>query len=140
MIDPQSEGAWKRSQLQWHERQQGEHRVVLDWYQRLIRLRRAHTDFRAGPIHPSCVAYDERARWLRLRRGSKLVLFNFSDHPTGVPLGTRAPFELLLGSVEIAPDKKSAAGEFQLPAWGVAVLALQGELDDMPPLELTEGD
>src|SRR5690606_27777594 len=76
VIDPQSETAFKRSQLKWEEQNEAAHREVLDWYRRILRLRHEHADFAAGPINPSCVACDENARWLRLRRGSKLVLCN----------------------------------------------------------------
>ncbi|XGV98255.1 MAG: malto-oligosyltrehalose trehalohydrolase [Leptolyngbya sp. BL-A-14] len=40
-IDPQSEETFQRSQLQWEHRHEGKHRVLREFYQRLIQLRRS---------------------------------------------------------------------------------------------------
>ncbi len=40
--DPQSAGVFLASKLNWGLRDQGGHRLLLDWYRDLIRLRRAH--------------------------------------------------------------------------------------------------
>lgn len=137
VVDPQSETAWRRSHLQWQEVEEPTHGEILEWYRTLIRLRKSQADFRAGPLDPSAVVCDERERWLRLRRGSKLVLCNFSDEKRAVPLGTSAPYDTLL--VSGFCEQTAPAEHVALPPWGVAVLALEGDLDDMPPLD-TQGD
>ncbi len=38
--DPQAEETFLRSKLRWEEREEGIHAEMLDWYRRLIRLRR----------------------------------------------------------------------------------------------------
>lgn len=40
--DPQSATTFLDSKLHWALRDQGDHRILLDWYRELIRLRRAH--------------------------------------------------------------------------------------------------
>jgi maltooligosyltrehalose trehalohydrolase len=40
--DPQDEATFLASKLNWGQREQGDHRLLLDWYGELIRLRRAH--------------------------------------------------------------------------------------------------
>jgi maltooligosyltrehalose trehalohydrolase len=120
--DPQSASTWRRSQLNWREQREPAHREFLGWYRTLIRLRREHADFAAGPLDPRCVSCDDDARWLRLRRGAKLVLCNFAEVPQAVPLDTEAEHRVLL--ISTATDLFAPPGKFMLPPFGVAVLAL----------------
>ncbi|HWK53935.1 MAG TPA: DUF3459 domain-containing protein, partial [Hyphomicrobiales bacterium] len=131
VIDPQSESAWRHSQLQWGEQEERAHGDMLDWYRTLIHLRKSHRDFIAGPLDPNQVRCDESARWLRFRRGDMLVLCNFSDRPQAVPTGTRARHRLLL--ISSFAELSAQASHILLPPWGIAVLALEvGRSGDRP--------
>jgi maltooligosyltrehalose trehalohydrolase len=54
--DPQDPSTWRRSVLDWQELEKGEHAALLDWYRRLIDLRRrepALTDGRLDRVRAS---------------------------------------------------------------------------------------
>ena len=63
--DPQDRQTFERSKLDWGERERGAHREMLEWYRRLIRLRRCVRDFENGRLDLDSVSFDEAARWLR---------------------------------------------------------------------------
>jgi maltooligosyltrehalose trehalohydrolase len=79
--DPQAEETFLRSKLRWSELDEEPHRNLLEWHRSLIALRRT-----IPPDTPAEVAFDETARWLTLRRGSLLAVFNFADESREIPL------------------------------------------------------
>lgn len=44
--DPQSEEVFNQSKLQWHKRDEGKHKLLLNWHKELINLRRSHPALR----------------------------------------------------------------------------------------------
>ena len=77
--DPQSYDTFQRSKLDWHELREPPHAGVLDWYRRLIALRRRYpelSDPRPGSI---AVEFSEEEATIRLRRGRIVVLVNLSS-------------------------------------------------------------
>ncbi|MGH8047084.1 MAG: malto-oligosyltrehalose trehalohydrolase [Chthoniobacterales bacterium] len=79
--DPQSPETFERSKLQWSELDDANHRELLEWHRSLIALRRT-----IPHGTPAEVVFDENDRWLTLRRGSLLVVFNFAAAPRPIPL------------------------------------------------------
>jgi len=69
--DPQSPDTFERSRLNWAERAAGEHAGLLDWYRRLLALRRATPEVRAGDL--SQVEVEVSAHRLRMRNGPVTV-------------------------------------------------------------------
>jgi maltooligosyltrehalose trehalohydrolase len=107
--DPQSPDTWARSQLNWRELDQPEHREVLDWYRKLMVLRRRYrlADPRLELVRSGC---DEERGTLWLERATLRVLVNLGPEPHTFPL---APGEELVlasgaewaeGAVILAPD------------------------------------
>jgi maltooligosyltrehalose trehalohydrolase len=94
--DPQAEGSFRRSRLDWSERAHAPHTQILDWYRRLIALRRAHPDLAAGA--PADVRYDDVARWLVCVRGSIVVACNFAASAQQLPLSVAQRHDVLLSS------------------------------------------
>ncbi len=79
--DPQDPETFRRSELDWSERTEGQHARVLAAYQRLVELRRSLPDLTNpwfGSV--SCTA-DEARRVFTMRRGSLLMVVNFGDEP-----------------------------------------------------------
>ena len=83
--DPQDEACFKDSKLRWEDRRQQNHRTLLDWYKKLIHLRKTHpllTDLtknrlRADVIGDKCLlVYRYSADLTR----HLLCLFNFSHN------------------------------------------------------------
>jgi maltooligosyltrehalose trehalohydrolase len=79
--DPQSPETFRNSKLNWAELDEEAHREMLGWYCDLIALRK--TIPRGTPAE---VAFDESARWLTLRRGTLLAVFNFAGTPQPISL------------------------------------------------------
>lgn len=115
--DPQAEDSFRRSRLDWSERRHGPHAQILDWYRRLIALRRAHPDLAAGA--PADVQYDEGARWLVCVRGSIVVACNFAASAQQLPLPPAQGHEVLLSSEESAAPTNQTV---RLAAESVALL------------------
>jgi maltooligosyltrehalose trehalohydrolase len=69
--DPQSPETLERSRLKWQEAAAGAHAELLDWYRRLLALRRATPDLRSGDL--SQVEVEVTAHGLRMRNGPVTV-------------------------------------------------------------------
>ena len=111
--DPQDPATFERSKLDWDELAEPEHAEVLDFYRRLLQLRRLRPELSDPRLDQVEVAYDEGARWLVVHRGSLRVAVNLGAERQEVPLdGT--PMSVLLssvpgfvyrdGNVELEPD------------------------------------
>lgn len=79
--DPQSEETFHRSILRWDEIDEAPHAERLEWHRLLLAVRRT-----IPPHTPAEVRFDESARWLTLRRGSLLAIFNFANSSQLIPL------------------------------------------------------
>ncbi|MEU3411555.1 malto-oligosyltrehalose trehalohydrolase [Streptomyces sp. NPDC006658] len=86
--DPQDPATRERSCLDWSEPGREPHARVLDWYRRLIALRRAQSDLTDPDLAATQVAYDGQARWLAFRRGDVRVAVNLGKESAAIPLGT----------------------------------------------------
>ena len=79
--DPQARETFERSKLCWSELDAPGHGEILAWHRALVALRRA-----IPPETPAEIRFSESEKWLSLRRGDLLALFNFSDEPRSVPV------------------------------------------------------
>ncbi|MET8724767.1 malto-oligosyltrehalose trehalohydrolase [Streptomyces misionensis] len=118
--DPQDPATRERSCLDWSEPGRPPHARVLDWYRRLIALRREQPDLTDPDLADTKVAYDEEARWLAFRRGDVRVAVNLGKDPAAIPLGTRPALVLAAWEPVAAPG---ADGLLQLPGESCVVLA-----------------
>lgn len=80
--DPQDRSTFTRSKLRWEELAEPTRRDVLEWHRTLIGLRHGQRPEQRGDCE---VRADEGARWLALRVGSLLAVFNFGPSPQSVP-------------------------------------------------------
>lgn len=71
--DPQAPSTFTASQLNWSERDQGDHARILAWYRTLIALRREHADLRDPDLRRASVEVIDEETVL-LRRGDLAVL------------------------------------------------------------------
>jgi maltooligosyltrehalose trehalohydrolase len=96
--DPQDPATFQRSKLDWSELDGEPHAELLEWYRRLIALRRSRPELADPRLDQVFVAYDEDARWLVLTRGGLRVAVNLAGERQAVPLdGT--PLGVLVASV-----------------------------------------
>ena len=91
--DPQDRGTFEASILDWQEREKGEHAVTLQWYRRLIALRREVADFRDSDLHRTRLeVHDEHT--VMLVRGDHAVIVHRGPDTLTVPWTVR---EVLAG-------------------------------------------
>jgi maltooligosyltrehalose trehalohydrolase len=116
--DPQAQGTFERSKLDWSERARAPHAELLDWCRRLIALRAARAARKEARGKPRA-AFDARAAWLRFEHAGVLAVFNFAATPQRIarPKGT---WELVLASdasVAHAPAEIASNGTRVYTAW-----------------------
>jgi maltooligosyltrehalose trehalohydrolase len=118
--DPQDRAAFERSKLCWSEITQGEHAEMLNWYKQLIALRRSTPELTDGRLTEVNVTFDERARWLVLKRGNIEVVVNFAGDAQAIPI-SRMPRGILSSNDrwDLRP------GLIEIPADSVAILGPQ---------------
>jgi maltooligosyltrehalose trehalohydrolase len=116
--DPQDPATFERSRLRWNELEREEHAAMLEWYRRLIRLRREQLDPADDELRAVLVRCSAHDRWLTMRRGSVLVVANLARRRQVVPLVTS------LGNVLLASEQdwRSVAGGLDLPAESVVIV------------------
>jgi maltooligosyltrehalose trehalohydrolase len=105
--DPQDPATFERSKLQRDEAP-----GVRDLYGRLLALRAE-----LGPGEAEDVAFDEDARWLRVRRAGVEIVANFAAAEQRLPLGAAASLVLATGAGVAVDD-----GAVVLPPLAGAVL------------------
>jgi maltooligosyltrehalose trehalohydrolase len=87
--NPQELSTFERSKLNWSEISQPRHAELLEWYRRLIELRRDRPQMpREGRADApeSQVHFDEAAQWLRFVHNGVLVALNWADRAQSVPM------------------------------------------------------
>jgi maltooligosyltrehalose trehalohydrolase len=103
--DPQDEATFKRSQLDWAEKDRAPHRERLAFYRGLAQLRRESPELLDGRRDLIDVSFDEDKRWLRVQRGRVTLLANLGKASVDLP----APAgELKLSFPETAPKTNGA--------------------------------
>jgi len=76
--DPQDPATFERSKLDWSELDDDKHADVLDFYRRLLALRRSRPELSDPRLDLVEVGYDEGARWLVVYRGALRVAVNLA--------------------------------------------------------------
>ena len=89
--DPQDPSTHQASILQWSQVGVGEHREMLQWYRRLIALRRSEPALADGDL--SVVQVDRKPGagasegWVIMRRGAFSVVANLDPEPVTIEIG-----------------------------------------------------
>lgn len=94
--DPEKRETFERSKLNWNEAHGGEHAEMLDWFTKLIHLRRSSTSLNDGDRGHTKVTFDEQKRWLVMDRGLVKIACNLGGEPTEVE--NSEGFRLLMAS------------------------------------------
>jgi maltooligosyltrehalose trehalohydrolase len=115
--DPQAAETFVRSKLRWEEREEGVHAEMLDWYRRLITLRRQDSAATCTELADVRVSFDEKQKWLWMTRGALEVVFNAGTSELRLPVVRR--YEALLVS---AAEVTCGENGLRLPAGSVVVL------------------
>ncbi|HYT10439.1 MAG TPA: DUF3459 domain-containing protein, partial [Mycobacteriales bacterium] len=118
--DPQDPQTFRRSKLDWSEVEHDGHAEMLEWYRRLLALRRQRPGLSDPRLHAVEVAYDEQARWLVVTRGTLRVAVNLAASRQAVPLDGM-PVGVLLSSV---PGFVYRTGGIELEPASIAIVEL----------------
>ena len=94
--DPEKRETFERSKLDWNEVHQGDHGAMLEWFARLIHLRRSSPSLNDGDCGHVKVSFDEEKRWLVMDRGLIKVACNLGTEVAVVE--NPEVFPLLLAS------------------------------------------
>ena len=113
--DPQHPATIERSTLNWDELTLPPHASMLAWYRDLIALRRGQLELADGRFDRVEVDFDEKERWLVIRRPSTVVAVNFAPRPCALDVEASS---VLLASADAA----LRATRLTLPPESVAVL------------------
>ncbi|MBV9762138.1 MAG: malto-oligosyltrehalose trehalohydrolase [Acidobacteriaceae bacterium] len=115
--DPQEADTFERSKLRWSEIHEEPHASLLKWHKALIQLRREHSELTDGRMDEVETAFDERAKWLRVRRGRVEVICNLGTDRQAIPVTCGS------GVLLVSEDTwQMRPGLIELPADSVAVL------------------
>jgi maltooligosyltrehalose trehalohydrolase len=114
--DPQAEKTFTDSKLNWSEVGEGAQAAMLEWYKKLIQLRRTTPELLNGRMDEVLVTIDEDDRWLVMDRGAIQIACNLGSEPLQIELPPGSV--LLLGSDEVA----FTGEELTLPADSVSVV------------------
>jgi maltooligosyltrehalose trehalohydrolase len=112
--DPQDPATFARSKLNWDEIDQPRHAAILDWYRRLVHLRRSLPALTTGRLDLIEVRCDGHEEWLLFERESVTVVANFArenrrislrpGRPTDVLLASKPPQEVSDDAITMAPE------------------------------------
>ncbi|MER7442677.1 malto-oligosyltrehalose trehalohydrolase [Micromonospora avicenniae] len=116
--DPQDPQTFVRSRLDWAELDKPEHREMLEFYRRLIALRKSRPDLSDPRLNAVSVQHGDQ--FLVMRRGNTLVVANLAARAQGISLpGVARQVLLATGEgVTVMRDR------IQLPAETAAIVAL----------------
>ncbi len=87
--DPQDPATFASAKLDWAEPAEVPHRVLLDVYTELIRMRRQYAELTNPVLARTTCTVDEAARWFLMRRGGLAVVVNFGEEEAVVELDGR---------------------------------------------------
>ncbi len=118
--DPQDPATRERSVLRWDEVGLGDHARVLEWYRRLIALRRERADLREGDLG-AVRAHAEASGLVVVERGAHRVVVNLGTEIADADLRLRADASVAVllanadvtlqaGRLRLGPDTAAVVG------------------------------
>jgi maltooligosyltrehalose trehalohydrolase len=111
--DPQDLQTFQSSRLDWDELDEEPHAGLLDWYRRLIALRRERSELTHDRLDEVRCCYDDDARWFVMYRGRLAVVCNLGTGrlevpvegtPTSVVMASEGGFVYRTRVVELDPE------------------------------------
>lgn len=125
--DPQSPDTFRRARLQWDELVQPSHAAMLEWYRRLIALRRQTPALRDGDYRACGVRFNEGGGWIVVNRKGIATVWNLSTRALDVPLGAAARVMLASDAgIEISGDAVRMVPE------GAAIVSIDSSATPRP--------
>jgi maltooligosyltrehalose trehalohydrolase len=123
--DPEDRATFNRSKLDWDEVHQGRHGEMLDWFKKMIHLRRSSNSLNDGELSHTKVRYDAEKCWLVMERGHVQVLANLGSEPVDLDVPQKY-WMAACSRYGVQPN----AGKLTLPA--DTLVLLSGEIAQDP--------
>jgi maltooligosyltrehalose trehalohydrolase len=111
--DPQDPATFRRSKLDWSQPGRAPYAQTLDWYQRLIALRKSRPEITDPRLDRVRVDFEEDARWLLVHRGALRIAANLGNAPVRIPLCGTGSTTILAAS---SPDISATTGSGTMPS------------------------
>ena len=121
--DPQARATFERSKLDWDESNVSPHAGLVDWYRRLISLRRQIPSLCDGLLDQVKTDFDESAKWFVMRRGPVAVACNLAGSRQCVPINSGGKNTRLLMASEL--EIQLMGGGIELPPDAVAIVLIE---------------
>ncbi|CAA9375690.1 MAG: GH13_10 / GH13 / GH13_9 / GH13_36 / GH13_ 11 / GH13_37 / GH13_20 [uncultured Propionibacteriaceae bacterium] len=102
--NPQDPSTFTNSKLNWDEISGGSHAKLLEFYRRVIEVRRTYPDLTDPRFDRSAASCSDEDGWLMVQRGEIVMVVNFSEFATEVPLTGPVSTVLEVGSAAISGD------------------------------------
>lgn len=96
--NPQDKKTYEQSKLRWDELDLEPHFSILNWYRKLIWLRRNVSELSTGRLDQVRVKYDQKAQWLIIIRSTTAVIINFLNQGQWINLEHISARQTLLSS------------------------------------------
>lgn len=135
--DPSSPGTFRDSKLSWNFEDQEEMQAMLDYYRRLIQVRKSHPVLR-HPDRENLSIHETDAvfileRWKEKNRILVCMNFNQEDQPVSVPSGIEGRLEKLIdssserwrGPGSLSPDTLTADDQFAIQSTSIIIYTTQ---------------
>jgi maltooligosyltrehalose trehalohydrolase len=105
--DPEDRETFLRSKLNWDEVHEGYHAEMLEWFTKLIHIRRASPSLNDGDTAHTEIFFEPDAKWLVMERGKAKVLTNLGskeaqfDVPEGYYLLAQSKNEIAIDGAKV---------------------------------------
>jgi maltooligosyltrehalose trehalohydrolase len=112
--EPGSPETFLRSKLDWSEVDRDEHGEMLQWYRKLIRLRRRLPQLTDGRLDLVSTSFSEDDQWLVVKRSQVTIAVNFAASRRKIPISKPQPQTVLLSThdseIDVRPESVSLPG------------------------------
>jgi maltooligosyltrehalose trehalohydrolase len=99
--DPEAPETFAAARIRWEELSDPDRGELLEWYRRLIAIRREHAELTDGRLERCVVRYDQGAKWFSLTRGKVQLCFNLAEQSQQIAI---APGCILAQAGDVAVD------------------------------------
>jgi maltooligosyltrehalose trehalohydrolase len=122
--DPAALETFTHSKLDWSELEREPHRGLLQWYRRLIQLRRQLPPLNDGRLDQVATHFSEEDAWLVVERSEVTIVVNFANERRAIPTREDRPSALLLATHDSGIDV--GRDHVSLPETALVVLGPAG--------------
>jgi maltooligosyltrehalose trehalohydrolase len=122
--DPCALETFTRAKLDWSDLEREPHRSLLQWYRRLIHLRRQLPQLNDGRLDRVATRFNEEEAWLVVGRSEVTIVVNFANQERAIPIRQDRPRAVLITTHDSGIDLERE--RISLPPLALVVLGPTG--------------